>query len=471
MVVIPVNMGIFTGGGRRRGAFNYLCMCDLAEDDLAADVRDYKAALAREVLSYNLSHARMWREAKSLVMTDNLTGVGTRKLLEEALEAETARAKRYHRPYSLTMLDIDRFKVINDSLGHQVGDRVLAEVGQCLQAEKRTPDVLARYGGDEFVLVMPETNLQSATRALERLRLKVKSLRVAKEYQVTISCGVAEFTPSADMTAKELLRRADTAMFRAKKLGRDRVETWENVADAGLLGTLKSSMPQLQSLQNHVAALSARSKDFFIQSVHGLVEALEARDPYTRRHSDHVLQYAVAIAKTMGLSALEVDTVRIAAMIHDIGKLGVPDAILLKPGRLTRGERQVMEEHPLIAVRILDGMRFLERELPAVRSHHERWDGTGYPDHLASTRIPLEGRILTAADAFDAMTSARVYHQSRTVAEARKILEECSGTQFDPAVVAAFSRWIHKMERKLDRPETVSTKDLLETRDKASFAA
>lgn len=189
-----------------------------------------------------------------------------------------------------------------------------------------------------------------------------------------------------------------------------------------------------------MAALSAQSKDFFIQSVHSLVQALEARDPYTRSHSDNVLRYAVAIAQTLKLSALEVETVRIAAMIHDIGKLGVPDSILLKPGRLTDGERKVMEEHPAIAMRILDNLRFLDRELPAIRHHHERWDGNGYPDRLAATRIPLEARILTAADAFDAMTSTRIYHQSRTVAQAQKILKECRGTQFDPAVVAAFNQ-------------------------------
>jgi diguanylate cyclase (GGDEF)-like protein/putative nucleotidyltransferase with HDIG domain len=471
MLLIPIDMDIFSENSRSSAASNYICMCDLADNDLDPDVLNYKASLAREVISYNLSHARMWLEAKSLVLTDSLTGAGTRKVLESTLEAETLRATRYRRSYSVAMIDIDRFKSINDNLGHQVGDRVLAEVGRCFQAEKRLTDTLVRYGGDEFVLVLPETNLHDAVRAMERLRLKIKSLQVAKDFTITISCGVAEFSHMADLSPNELIRRADMALFRAKKLGRDRIETWESVSASGITGPVKIETPQLQTLHNRVASLSAQSKDFFIQSVHGLVQALEARDPYTKSHSDNVLRYAVAIAETMGLAEMDLDTVRIAAMIHDIGKLGVPDSILLKPGRLTPAERQIMEEHPLIAVRILDTMRFLERELPAVRNHHERWDGSGYPDHLAATRIPLEARILAAADAFDAMTSTRVYHQSRTIAQAQDILRECSGTQFDPKVADAFIGWIRGMNRKLKTRGVLMVRDLLDTKEVATFAA
>jgi diguanylate cyclase (GGDEF)-like protein/putative nucleotidyltransferase with HDIG domain len=305
------------------------------------------------------------------------------------------------------MLDIDRFKSINDTLGHQAGDRVLVELSRCLQTDKRASDVLVRYGGDEFVLLLPETNVSDGVRAIERLRTKVKALAVAKNFPISFSCGVAEFIPSPDMTPNELVRRADMALYRAKKLGRDRIETWENVATSGINEPLRAQTPQLQALHDQVAVLSAKSREFFLQSVRGLVEALEARDAYTKSHSDNVLRYAVATAKVVGLSELEVETVRVAAMVHDIGKLGIPDSILLKPGKLTPAERHVMEEHPLIAVRILDSMRFLERELPAVRNHHERWDGGGYPDHLAASRIPLEARILAVADAFDAMTSTR----------------------------------------------------------------
>ncbi len=471
MILIPLNVAMFTDDKKRAASAGYLCMCGFPARNFSIEVMNYKATLAREVLSYNLSHARIWQDTKSLLVTDTLTGAGTRKVLESALQSETIRATRYHRPYCLAMLDIDRFKSINDTLGHQVGDRVLVDVARCIQGEKRTGDVLIRYGGDEFVLLLPETNAAGAVHAMERLRLKVKALSVAKDLAVSFSCGLAQFVPSHDMTPNELVRRADMALFRAKKLGRDRIETWENVSVSGVTGPLKVQAPQLQDLHDQVAVLSARSRDFFLQSVRGLVEALEARDAFTKSHTDNVMRYAVATAKVMGLSELEVETVRVAAMVHDIGKLGIPDSILLKPGKLTPEERHVMEEHPLIAVRILDSMRFLERELPAVRGHHERWDGGGYPDHLAATRIPLEARIIAAADAFDAMTSMRAYHQSRTVAQAQTVLRECSGTQFDPDVVAAFTNWIDRMKCKLKTPDAVTPLDLLETKDAANFAA
>ncbi len=183
------------------------------------------------------------------------------------------------------------------------------------------------------------------------------------------------------------------------------------------------------------------------------------------------MRYALAIAQAMGLSEFDVATVRMAAMIHDIGKLGVPDAILLKPGRLSPTERRTMEEHPLIAVRILDAMRFLEREMPAVRHHHERWDGRGYPDHLAATRIPLEARIIAAADAFDAMTSMRVYHNSRTVAQAQAVLREQAGIQFDPKVAGAFIGWIDTLAASLPPGRAVTIRNLLASPGAISTAA
>ena len=467
MILIPVDPAVFTDEKNRASSNSYLCMCGISDADLSADVLNYKATLAREVLSFNLSHARMWQDTKSLLLTDTLTGAGTRKALENALESESVRAIRYNRPYCLAMLDIDRFKSINDTLGHQEGDRVLLEVSRCLQSEKRATDVLVRYGGDEFVLLLPEMTVAGAVRAVERLRSQVKALTMPKDFPISFSCGVAEFIPAPDMTPNELVRRADMALYRAKKLGRDRIETWENVTTSGINGPLRAQTPQLQALHDQVAVLSARSRDFFLQSARGLVEALEARDAYTRSHSDNVQRYAVATAKALKLSKLEVETVRVAAMVHDIGKLGIPDSILLKPGKLTSAERHVMEEHPLIAVRILDTMRFLERELPAVRNHHERWDGGGYPDHLAGSRIPLEARIIAAADAFDAMTSTRVYHQSRTVVQAQTVLRECSGAQFDPDVVAAFTSWIDQMKHDLNRADPITPRDLLEIKNAA----
>jgi putative nucleotidyltransferase with HDIG domain len=197
----------------------------------------------------------------------------------------------------------------------------------------------------------------------------------------------------------------------------------------------------------------------FIQSIWGLVQALEAKDPYAKRHSENVTYYAVAIAQRMGINPPEVEAIRRAAMIHDIGKIGVPDAILAKPGRLTPRERSIIEQHPLIAVRILEKMTFLEREITSVRHHHEKWNGQGYPDGLSGDSIPLGARIMAVADTFDALTSNRSYRTLRSIAEAMKILADSAAYEFDPAPVKSMASWVDSVAGQLGRTIDLLTPD------------
>jgi putative nucleotidyltransferase with HDIG domain len=201
----------------------------------------------------------------------------------------------------------------------------------------------------------------------------------------------------------------------------------------------------------------------FIQSIWGLVQALEAKDPYAKKHSESVMHYAVGIAGMMKIPSKELDVLRRAAMIHDIGNIGIPDAILSKPGRLTPHERRIIEQHPLIAVRILDKMSFLEQEIVIVRSHHEKWNGQGYPDGLLSTSIPIGARILAVADTFDALISDRSYHNSRSIAEAIEILTDSSGYDFDPEVVNALAMWVRKIYKQLGGGDQLTPEDLLDS--------
>jgi putative nucleotidyltransferase with HDIG domain len=209
----------------------------------------------------------------------------------------------------------------------------------------------------------------------------------------------------------------------------------------------------------------------FIQSIWGLAQALEARDPYTKSHSENVMRYAVGIAETLGTGQADVHLIRRAAMMHDIGKIGVPDAVLRKPGDLNQGDREVMERHPLIAIRILDQMRFLEREMPIVRHHHERWDGGGYPDGIAGPAIPTGARILAVADAFDAITSNRIYRNARGLPDAVNVLTEESGKQFDPEAADAMRRWIRRVERELKLVGKLTSQQLLATQKTCVLAA
>ena len=450
-----------------QGLCGYLCMCGLSPAGAFwNELVSYKGSLVQEILNANLTTAALFQEMRRRSMTDALTGVGTRRLCTERLEAECLRANRYRRGFCVALVDVDHFKSINSELGHGAGDRFLAEVGRCMMCQKRSSDVLARYGGDEFVLLMPETDLAEAVAALDRIRLSVANIRTSDNITLTVSCGVADRPGRMQQSPAELLNRADAALYEAKRSGRNRTCPWkEDHNGFGNGGHLDQS--KLAELQQRITEMSARSKEMFVQSIWGLVRALEARDPYTKDHSENVMRFAVGIAQALGLGSEEVAVIRRAAMIHDIGKIGVPDSILRKPAALTKAQRRIMERHPLIAVRILDQMRFLEREMPAVRHHHERWDGQGYPDGLKGPAIPFMARVLAVADALDAITSDRVYRKARSLDQARAIVTAAAGSQFDPYVVDGMLKWIDSVSDGPHDQAEVTTQDLLGAQESA----
>ncbi len=442
-------------------AEGFLCMCGLSEElTELADLVWYKASLIREVLNANLTNASLYQQARRDSMTDSLTEVGSRRLFEKKLEGEFTRSQRYKRPFCVAMADLDDFKSINDGCGHIVGDEVLCRFARCVEQEKREADVVARYGGDEFVLLLPETTLEGAVSLLERLRLRTQKLSMPNGLTVRVSCGVAQYEPDGDLSVEALVRCADLALYEAKRTGRNRVKAWDGQG-MGREVSEEVDEQKIDELRSRLTDMSVRSKEVLVQSVWALVQALEARDTYTRNHSDNVMHYSVAIAEHMGMDDETVNVIRRAAMIHDIGKIGVPDDILGKPGKLTAEERRIMEQHPMIGVRILDQMRLLERELPIIRHHHERWDGKGYPDGLHGTAIPQGARILAVADTFDAITSERVYRTARTVQEALAILSEESGRQFEPQAVEAMLEWVDARRRALPAQDALTPEHLL----------
>ncbi|MCK4293267.1 MAG: diguanylate cyclase [Planctomycetes bacterium] len=441
----------------------YLCMCGLAGAAAAnKELVSYKAKLAREILNSHLTNATLYQQARLTSLTDALTGVGSRKLLEDKLQAEYARAKRYRRPFSVAIIDLDNFKMINDVLGHATGDEALVKLAACMKTEKRTPDVLARYGGDEFVILMPETKAEAAAKLMKRLRARTQEIKLEEDLSITVSCGIAQSMPDSTGSSAEIMRRADLALYEAKSAGRDCVKIWDKTMSKRVsAGDL--DIEKIKRLQRRIAGLSEQAEQMFIQSIWGLVQALEAKDAYAKRHSENVTLYAVGIAEAMGTAPKQVEVIRRAAMIHDIGKIGVPDTILSKPGRLTPRERSIIEQHPLIAVRILEKMTFLEREIVLVRHHHEKWNGQGYPDGLSGDSIPPGARILAVADTFDALTSNRSYHNSRSVAEAMKILTDSSGYELNPEAVKGMVSWAEQAGSQLGKTlDQITPRDLLD---------
>lgn len=277
---------------------------------------------------------------------------------------------------------------------------------------------------------------------------------------MTISCGIAQSKPDFSDSSSDVIRRADLALYEAKSAGRNCVTVWnKQMSQALKAGDIE--FERIKKLKTRVAGLSEQAEKMFIQSIWGLVQALEAKDPYAKKHSENVTHYAVGIAEIMNISRRQMAVLRRAAMIHDIGNIGIPDAILSKPGRLTPHERKIIEQHPLIAVRILDKMSFLEQEIKIVRSHHEKWNGQGYPDGLLNTSIPVGARILAVADTFDALISDRAYHKPRSIAEALEILNDSSGYDFDPQVVKALVMWIEEIDNQREGVEQLTPEDLL----------
>jgi diguanylate cyclase (GGDEF)-like protein/putative nucleotidyltransferase with HDIG domain len=571
--------------GRLRGALSVafnrmrrITVEDLATLEAIADL----AALA-------CHNAEAYERARAAATTDSLTGVLNHGAMQERIAQEIERARRSGHPLSVVLADLDNFKNLNDSYGHRTGDRFLQDVAGRLGSASRPYDGLARYGGDEFVLLLPDTAAPAAAEVAERLRAAVAAAARAfasGRAGVDASLGVAEWREP--LTPAELLERADRALIVAKRTGKDRVvvagpetddelalldvragspsevvrEFWDAVARSAVpedvLGTLPaflrrsleleevalyeatagvgpvalrftararhdgdaqspafdrpsyllapdrparmdlgalwrpslgellaafgipagdeedggprgayagipllrgarvrgllllrseaSSFPVEHLQQAEILArqalmvLAGQLGDGSPAAVQALAAAIDARDNYTHEHSEQVVGLASDVARALGLPSADVERVERAALLHDVGKVAIPNEILHKPGRLTGEEWQTMREHPVIGERILRQTPELADLAPIVRHEHERWDGTGYPDRIAGADIPIGSRIILACDAYDAMITRRPYRRPMTPEAAVGELRAHAGTQFDPDVVAALLR-------------------------------
>jgi diguanylate cyclase (GGDEF)-like protein len=363
---------------------------------------------------------RLIERLASAAHTDPLTGLNNRRAFREALELELERALRGGRPVSLLVADLDHFKRVNDRLGHPGGDEVLKRVAGQMTRLTRNVDVPARLGGEEFALVLPEAAKHDALLVGERLRRAVKAAFVDTEAPLTVSVGVTCF-PDDGESADDLLLAGDQALYAAKKLGRDRTVLYnaEVVADVA-----RGEAGDATQSPGHLSAVLV------------LAETIDTRDPSTAHHSQDVGRYARAIAVGLGLPLPTVERLALAGALHDIGKVGVGDAVLQKPGPLDEDEWVLMRKHPELGARLLAGA-----DLPDIAewvfAHHERLDGSGYPLGLQGDQIPLEARILAVADAYEAMTSARPYGAAMSHEDASAELRRGEGTQFDPRMVEA----------------------------------
>src|SRR5712692_11601568 len=377
------------------------------------------AALVGPLIAISLYQRSTHRalRAMRLALTDPLTGLGNHRHFHERLQRELLRAEDEARPLTLCFVDIDDFKKINDRFGHPSGDRVLSQVG----ARLRQGGEAFRLGGDEFALLLVDHDEGMALAAANSIVERIATVDFDHIGSVTVSAGLATF-PMQGHSRDELIRLADSALYWAKEHGKNRVRLYR---------------PEVVELSELKRLAAGPDKAARYRAAASLAKAVDARDTYTGSHSERVSELAARVATRLGLDAEQVELTRLAGSLHDLGKLAIPEELLRKPGTLTDSERLVLERHPQIGFRMLDSLG-VDPVAHLVLHHHERWDGAGYPDGLRGEQIPLGARIIFVTDAYDAMTSDRIYRPKRSSQAALGELERCAGTQFDPGIVAAF---------------------------------
>ena len=375
---------------------------------------------------------------------DGLTPLPGHSAFLDALTGLRGLCRRHGEPLAVMMLDLDRFRDCNDRHSPAFGDQVLRWFAGILESVRRRSDLAVRYQSDRFILALPGSRAPQARQVARRCRKRMCEdpiVHDGEKYEMSVSIGIAESTVGFIETEQQLIRRAQLALDHAKHCRGRRTVVWDE-----LTGTPWPRGDQLHHSAQDVSRWMERVRQQLrctcVESTRALVAAVEAKDPYTRAHSLTVAAYAETIAKRMKLRPPLLRNIRGAALLHDVGKIGVPDAILTKPARLTPREFDVVKRHPETALDIVGHASFLADERPLILHHHERYDGQGYPAGLAGDRIPLGARVLAMADALDAMFSPRSYKPAYDLDRVRPELVAGAGRQFDPAITETTLKWL-----------------------------
>ena len=411
-----------------------------------------KARVKLEALNKKLTASN--RELKTIALKDPHTGLYNHRYLEEVIEAEFSRARRYVHPISVIMMDIDYFKSINDVYGHKFGDLILKQFSSYIKRMVRKYDVVIRYGGEEFIIISPSTSSADATLLAQRLIDAVSLYNFGnREHAVKLKLSIAVVSYPDDKVHKsqDLVNLAEQILNSVKEQGGNKVLTSKELrmAHSGNHGILEPEKKEdVSYLRDRLYKLTRKGNQSVVEAIFAFAKTLELKDHYTGEHVERTVHYAMEIAKALHLSPQEVNNIKQAAVLHDLGKIGISDKILMKRAKLTKKEYEEIKKHPQIGVDIIRPIHFMHDIIPLIFYHHERWDGKGYPTGIKGEEIPIGARIIALADVYQALTSDRPYRKAYARKEAVDIVKKASGTQFDPIVVKAFLEVLRKEKKR-----------------------
>ncbi|MDD5155486.1 MAG: diguanylate cyclase [Candidatus Omnitrophica bacterium] len=400
-----------------------------------------KAALDKELMKSN-------KRLKQLTLMDPHTGLYNHRYLQEIIEAEFDRSRRYAQPLSVMMLDIDYFRSINDVYGHKFGDLVLKQFAKILKRMVRRYDTVIRYGGEEFVILCSGTDRANALSLAKRILDAINLFDFGnKKHSVKLKLSIAVVSYNEDRALKgiNLVELADQILSRVKESGGNRVYSSLDIKKAGPHYKINKN-GNIKFLNEKIEKLSRRANQSLMEAIFAFAKTIEVKDHYTGEHVERTVKYATGIARAMNLPERDIELIRQAAMLHDLGKIGISEKILLKKGKLTKQEFAEIRKHPQIGVDIIRPIHFLHPIIPILLYHHERWDGKGYPNSLKGTDIPVGARIVAIADVYQALISDRCYRKAYPQEKAIEIIREESGKLFDPEIVDAFLRIVHTVD-------------------------
>ena len=367
--------------------------------------------------SYALRNANLYQNAYHTSITDELTSLYNRKHAFECI----GNCCSDEAPASLILLDIDDFKLYNELYSVREGDRLLHLCAQIILQELSDTDKAFRFGADEFLILKNGNDTEEAKALAERIIARIESSQSTdKVWDISITCGISTF-PDVATDAHSFLHNVEQAVYYSKLEGKVHMSVYRHGMED------RSLNPDIRAAYERVAP-----------TVYALTAAIDAKDNYTFIHSMNVSKYAVVLAEDLDMNANEIEIVRDAGMLHDIGKISIPESILAKTARLTNEEYEIMKSHVTNSISMIRHLPSLDYVIPIAISHHERYDGRGYPRQLAGENIPVGGRVLCIADSFDAMCSRRPYKKAMPIADALEEIERNLGKQFDPAIGQAF---------------------------------